>query len=357
MMRLILMFSCLVHVLVLKGQAPQGYYDQATGLTGEALQQALHEIIKDHEVSTYQAIWDHFELTDKKPDGTVWDIYSDVPEGTPPYIYNFFTDQCGNYAQEGDCYNREHSFPRSWFGGAIFPMNSDMHHIFPTDGFVNNRRDNYPFGEVSAPTWTSLNGSKLGNNTTAGYTGIVFEPLDEYKGDLARMHFYMATRYYGEDGSWPGSPSVEGAQLKNWALELMYEWHQNDPVSQKETNRNNAIYQIQQNRNPFVDHPEFVEDIWFTSSVAGEEATGGSNFTLYPNPASNSVTIHYSGSKTGIIYQLTITDFSGRTQHDAKILADGFSTLDISQLNSGFYLVKIRKNKDLPAQTFKLVVN
>lgn len=357
MTRSILLFSFLVRILILHGQAPQGYYDQATGLTGDALQQALHEIIKNHEVSTYQAIWNHFELTDKKPDGTVWDIYSDIPAGTPPYVYSFFTDQCGNYSQEGDCYNREHSFPRSWFGGAIFPMNSDMHHIFPTDGFVNNRRDNYPFGEVSAPTWTSLNGSKLGNNTTAGYSGVVFEPLDEYKGDLARMHFYMATRYYGEDAAWPGSPSVDGAQLKSWALMLMFEWHQNDPVSQKETDRNNAIYQIQQNRNPFVDHPEFVEDIWFTSSVTGEEAGNHNSFSIYPNPASGSITIHYSGSETEIIYQLAITDFSGRNLINTGIAARSFTSLDISNLAGGFYLVKIRENKDQPAQTFKLVVN
>ncbi|MEI6900091.1 MAG: endonuclease, partial [Bacteroidota bacterium] len=153
------------------GQIPPGYYDPANGKTGTALQAALHNIIKGHTVVTYAALWTWFQSTDKKANGTVWDTYSDVPGGTPPYVYQFGSDQCGNYSSEGDCYNREHSWPKSWFGGDIEPMYTDIFHLYPTDGYVNGRRSDYPYGEVTTATWTSLNGSKLGNCTWPGYSG------------------------------------------------------------------------------------------------------------------------------------------------------------------------------------------
>jgi endonuclease I len=237
---------------------PEGYYSTAAGKSGEELQVALHEIIDGHTVLTYSALWSAVQTTDRKADGTVWDMYSDIPGGTPPYTYTFVSDQCGNYSGEGSCYNREHSFPKSWFADAS-PMYTDLFHIYPTDGYVNGQRGNFPFGETDAPEWTSQNGSKRGPCSANGYTGIVFEPIDEYKGDFARTYFYMAVRYYKEDSGWPGSPMVKGAQLEPWAKEMMVSWHNTDPVSEKETGRNDAVYGLQGNRNPFIDHPEFVE--------------------------------------------------------------------------------------------------
>ncbi len=176
------------------GNIPPGYYAAAEGLNGETLRAALHTIIDNHHSISYDALWNAFYTTDDKPNGKVWDMYSDVPGGTPPYEYTFGVDEGGTSGTEGTGYNREHSFPASWFNSNS-PMYTDLFQICPTDNTVNNRRSNYPYGEVTAPTWTSLNGSKLGPCTFPGYTGTVFEPIDGYKGDFARTYFYLSTRY------------------------------------------------------------------------------------------------------------------------------------------------------------------
>lgn len=246
---------------------PAGYYDSAVGKSGEELQQALHDIIDGHTVLSYSDLWSAFYTTDDRPDGTVWDMYSDVPNGPNYYDYDFGDDQCGNFSGEGSCYNREHSFPKSWFGGEVSPMYTDLFHLFPTDGTVNGMRSNYPFGETDSPTKTSMNGCKLGPCSVSGYSGTIFEPIDEYKGDFARTYFYMATRYFGEDGSWTGSPMVDGAQPEAWARTMLIQWHTDDPVSTKETERNDAVYALQKNRNPFIDYPEYVLKLYEEGNI------------------------------------------------------------------------------------------
>lgn len=241
-------------------QIPANYYNSATGLNGTPLRAALHDIIDAHSAKSYSSLLSYYQTTDKKPNNTVWDMYSDVPNGTPPYTFTF-SQNCGNYSVEGDCWNREHSWPQSWFNSSS-PMVSDLFHVYPTDGKVNGWRSNYPYGEVSNPTITTLNGGKLGPCSFPGYTGIVFEPINEYKGDFARTYFYMCTRYYTEDSGWQTNDMVTGANLKPWAIDLLKKWHQQDPVSAKEIARNNAVYGIQGNRNPFIDHPEYVCMIW-----------------------------------------------------------------------------------------------
>lgn len=244
-------------LLQVSGQIPSGYYNGTEGLEGTALRSALHTIIDNHTSISYTSIWTHVQTTDKKSNGKVWDMYSDVPGGTPPYEFTFSSDQCGNYSGEADCYNREHSWPQSWFNSNS-PMVSDLFHIYPTDGYVNGQRGNYAFGEVGTATWTSQNGSKKGNCVYPGYTGTVFEPIDAYKGDFARTFFYMATRYYTEDSGWLTTEATDGAELFSWTKNLLMEWHIKDPVSAKEIARNNAVYGIQHNRNPYIDHPEFA---------------------------------------------------------------------------------------------------
>ena len=138
-------------ITTLWAQIPNGYYNNASGLTGTPLQQALHNIIDDHTVVSYTSLWTHYQTTDVKPNGKVWDMYSDIPDGTPPYEFIFVSDQCGNYGAEGDCYNREHSWPKSWFND-VAPMNTDIFHVVPSDGYVNGQRGNYPYGEVAIPT-------------------------------------------------------------------------------------------------------------------------------------------------------------------------------------------------------------
>lgn len=221
-----------------------GYYDAAYKLYGTALRAALHNIIKGHTEVSYASLWTYFQTTDKKPNGKVWDMYSDIPGGIPPYEFTFVTKQCGNYSVEGDCYNREHSWPKSWFND-LTPSYSDMFHLFPTDGKVNGQRGNYPYGNVSNPTWTSLNGSKLGSNTFTGYSGTAFEPIDAYKGDFARGSMYMSVRYYLEDSGWSSSGGTNKSDLLPWYANLFYSWNMLDTVSTKEIDRNNAVYTIQ----------------------------------------------------------------------------------------------------------------
>ncbi len=257
------LFFLLIATLTGFAQIPNGYYNAANGKTGDELKVALHNIIKGHTTVSYNNLWNAFWSTDNKGNSIVWDMYSDIPGGTPPYIYQLGEDQCGEYNSEGNCYNREHSWPKSWFGSQTTPE-CDLHHIFPTDGFVNAQRSNFPFGEVQSASWTSRNGSKLGNcKSSLGYSGTVFEPIDAYKGDFARALMYMSVRYYSEDSNWGTSGMTNKSELLPWAIAMLMNWNEQDPVSQKEIDRNNAIYtDYQHNRNPFVDHPEYARMIW-----------------------------------------------------------------------------------------------
>lgn len=320
------------------GQIPSGYYDPANGLTGTQLQSALHNIIKNHTVKSYDYLWTAFETTDDKPNGTVWDMYSDIPGGTPPYVYHFGSDQCGSYNGEGDCYNREHSFPQSWFGSQS-PMVSDLFHIYPTDGYVNGHRSNYPFAKVGSASWTSENGSKVGECSTTGYSGTVFEPRDEYKGDFARSYFYMSVRYYQEDSGWPGSDQTNGAQLKPWALQLMLHWSGVDPVSTKETDRNNAIYGMQHNRNPFIDHPEFAYAIWGNPVGIDDPNFNAENLKIYPNPASDVCKLDLPSGWQGKNYQLTLVSMNGAQLNPDVTLSGNTLSLNVQSLSRGFYFL------------------
>lgn len=234
-------------------QIPAGYYDNASGKQGDALKSALHNIIKSHNVVSYNGLLTAFAYTDCKANGKIWDIYSN-------YEYSL-NGNCGSYSGEGDCWNREHTWPQSWFNEKSTPR-SDLFHVYPTDGYVNGKRSNYPYGEVGKATYTSGNGSKLGSCVTAGYNGTVFEPIDEYKGDIARGFFYMSVRYAGEDSGWGTSGMTNKSEIKPWAMTMLLRWSDEDPVSQKEIDRNNAVYGYQGNRNPFIDHPEYARMIW-----------------------------------------------------------------------------------------------
>jgi len=292
---------------------PAGYYDEAAGLGGETLREALHGIIDDHTVCSYSFAWTAFMTTDDKPNGKVWDIYSDIPYGILPYEYTFGEDQGGTGGEEGSGYTREHAWPKSWFGGEVSPMYSDLFILHPTDAEVNGQRGNYPYGEVTAPTWVSLNGSRVGPCSAPGYEGIVFEPLDEYKGDLARAYFYMSARYYGEDTSWPGSAMTDGAQLLPWALDMMLAWSDADPVSVKEIERNSAVYVYQQNRNPFVDHPEYVRLLFDPSSVPAGQARGDLLVLDpgLPSPFASTTSIRFALPCEGDV-RLSVCDANGR---------------------------------------------
>ncbi|MBK6541521.1 MAG: endonuclease [Flavobacteriales bacterium] len=259
-LRSLLIFCSWSSACTIIAQPPTGYYDSAQGLNGPALRTALYNIIDGQWVASNAGLWTYFQQTDDRPDGYVWDLYSDVPGGTAPYVFQFVSDQCGTYNGEGDCYNREHTFPKSWFNDAP-PMDTDLHHVYPTDAWVNQQHGNLPYGEVGSADWTSQNGTSVGDNTFPGYSGTVCEPIDAFKGDLARTYFYMMTRYLPNISGW-SSPMLQGNDLSSWAENMLLEWHLNDPVSTKEIERNNAVFAIQNNRNPFIDQPNWVINIW-----------------------------------------------------------------------------------------------
>jgi hypothetical protein len=170
----------------------------------------------------------------------------------------------------------------------------------------------YPYGEVDSPEWTSLNGSKRGVNVSPGYTGIVFEPIDAFKGDIARTYFYMSTRYDGEDAGWPGSDMTDGAELRPWAADMLLRWHNEDPVSQKERDRNAAVYAIQQNRNPFIDRPVFAPLLFVSTGVTGSGPTAP--FALHsnrPNPFNPLTTIRFSLPERALV-RILVHDAAGR---------------------------------------------
>ena len=259
------LLALLILVAQLFAQGPNNsgtYYKTANGQKGKALKTALFKIISNHKEIGYKNLWACYSKTDARADGKVWDMYSCTTN------FTFGKDQAGSYSNEGDAYNREHSFPKSWFNKAT-PMYTDLVHLVPTDGYVNGRRGNYPFGETKGETYKSNNDfSKLGSCTYPGYSGIVFEPNDEYKGDFARIYFYMATCYEDKIANWKCDMLAGNSYpaYTSWALSMLLKWAKEDPVSQKEIDRNNAVYDCQQNRNPYVDYPGLEQYVWGDST-------------------------------------------------------------------------------------------
>ena len=269
------------------------YYQKADGKSGKELKTALHQIIRMPDVIDYDSLWHAYQMTDARPMGDsliIWDMYSAVSR------YSIYSKLHGNGKVEGEKgFQREHSMPKSWFNPTdrtasgtltykdIKPMYSDIVHVIPTDGTVNNKRSNNAYGEVSDSAkmeWISAEGfskqSKKGGCTTPGwqeYLGDeakksrVFEPNDEYKGDLARIYFYMATCYEDTIDTWT-SPMLDSLRTGGyqpfapWAFDMLMRWSKQDPVSEKEINRNEVCYRLQGNRNPFVDYPGLEDYIW-----------------------------------------------------------------------------------------------
>jgi endonuclease I len=346
---------------------PAGYYNAANGLTCAALKTALSNIISTGTTQlTYTpGLWDAYPQTDKKRNDAntadvVWDIYSDNPTGPDPYNFTFVTDQCGNYSKEGDCFNREHTFPQSWFGNGTYPMYSDINFVLPTDGYVNGLRGDNPYGETSSPTKTTLNGSKIGPCTYPGFTKTIFEPIDAYKGDIARIILYVVTRYQSQLPAWKSNANADDIldgttfpSLDPWVINLFIKWHNQDPVSQKEIDRNNAVYAIQGNRNPFIDHPEYVAAIWQCATPTTEISLQSNFIKLYPNPVSaSSISVQVNeGTATGI--QAQVIDMNGKLISTSTIAAGIKNfTLPVGTLSNGRYFVKFVTKKGTTTKSF-----
>ena len=262
------------------------YYASLNNKSGTTLWSSVSSIASKNRGNLgYDGLYDAYIQTDSYPvdsvgkAGKIWDMYSECG-------FEHNQKKCGNYNIECDCYNREHSIPKSWFGGSTSGIGCDIFHVVPTDGKVNGMRSAYVYGEVTdQASYISNTGHKKGNgaaiyndrkticaaagSTTPCSAGTVFEPIDQYKGDFARG-------YMGTMASWNRDMTqAEGSNffkstytastnfgLTAYGVALLMKWHREDPVSQKEIDRNNGIQATQGNRNPFIDYPYLAEYIW-----------------------------------------------------------------------------------------------
>lgn len=307
-----------------QAEIPAGYYDKCENKGGKNLLSALNATIASHTNVGYDGLYNVYKSSDVRADGTVWDIYSTKAWNAD------FSQKCGQYKKVGDCINREHSVPQSWWGSGT--PKSDAFHVYPTDGKVNGQRSNYPYGECAGGTQEPANGNvkplgRLGACTFPGYTGKVFEPDDQYKGDLARSYFYMAACYNSQVSSWTGgngSAVFAGNSFpvfKQWTIDLLLKWHRQDPVSQKEIDRNNAIYARQNNRNPFIDHPEMVEYIWGEHASESWTSTGTATPKLVL-PVSGT-TVDLGSTLIGVARTATVTVKGTGLSSDVSVSVSG----------------------------------
>ena len=356
-------------------QIPTGYYNTATG-SGYTLKTQLYNIIKNHNDQGYAALWTLYTDTAFRDnyyenDGSLLDMYSEKPAGPDNYQYTTTSQQCGNYNGEGVCYNREHLVPQSYFDNyAVDPMKNDAFHVVPSDGYVNGQRNNLPFGKVNSPNYTSSNGSKKGSNLnsgySAGYSGTVFEPIDEFKGDIARSFFYFATRYENimsnfyntTNGSTTEAKAMfDGSNNKVFSdtfLNILITWHTNDPVSAKEIGINNRVYQHQGNRNPYIDHPEYVCQIWPTqcATLSTQNIVSLENISVYPNPTNeNRINIE---SKIALD-EIQLINLNGQLIQVIQKPEFTNHTYSLENLPQGFYLLRLSSENQ--SITKKIIVN
>jgi endonuclease I len=234
------------------------FADLDENLADAALVTALHDkLAGDHIELTFAGLFAAYETTDTGRAGCagIFDFYSD--QCWDP------TEACGQYAVEGDCFNREHSWPKSWWGGSeTADQHQDLIAVVPSDGFVNGVRANLPLGDVDFPDYGSTNGSVRGPCVAPGAPpeSLCFQPAPSLRGDFARIYFYMAVRYEGEL-SCCDELAVDGADIKAWQESMMRTWHAIDPVDLDERERNERVFGLQGNRNPFVDFPALVDRI------------------------------------------------------------------------------------------------
>ena len=353
---------------------PAGYYSTCENKSGAALLSALCKKVGPHTNVGYNGLLSLYKTSDVYSDGTIWDMYS--TKHWKPGI------TCGNYKKVGDCYNREHSFPKSWFNDAQ-PMYSEAFHIYPTDGKVNGQRSNFPYGECANGTTLPSNGSvkalgRLGSCTFPGYSGTVFEPDDQYKGDFARSYFYMAAAYNDKIAGW-NSKMLAGNNypaFSSWAINLLLKWHREDPVSQKELDRQEVVYGAQHNRNPFIDHPELAEYIWgnkkgqnWSTNISADPAfllpSDGSTVdfgvTAVGLARTKAVTVKAEGLKEAISVSVSGAGFAAGTTSiaaDASMTTDGaILTLNYTAPAAGVAVGTLTLTSGTAKTTVKLTAN
>ena len=338
-------------IFSLLADMPRDYYPNSLeGKNGAELKTELHNLLKNHTRLPYGSrdynqiacTWTVFKKSDVRPNGKVWDMYSNNS-------YNFSN---GAGATKG--MNIEHSVPKSWWGDAYdetatpltrfkYDGSYDLHHLTPSDAAANTAKSNYPLGEVDSPLFD--NGvTKVGTGQANGRATNLFEPADEYKGDFARMYLYFVTCY--QDYSWKSSALSMFAQnsyptLNAYGQSLLLKWHRQDPVSQKEIDRNNAVYSFQGNRNPFIDYPNMVEYIWGDSTNYEFSFSGQSTSAPSISISNDKIEFGYIGTETSKDKEIYIKGKNLTTDITAKLLNDdsgdfslGMSNLPAHELNT-----------------------
>ncbi len=257
-----------------------GYYNGTDGKSGEELKAALNDIISGHTPYSYYFSKEIFKLSDADPE----------TPGNVIQVYTGFSHDNSDYGNGGLQLNREHVWSKSHGNfGDWPPMYGDVHNLKPSAATVNQDKSNLDFDN---------GGTQHEIATGCYYTDSTWEARDEVKGDIARIIFYMATRYEGENGELDLEvvDRVNTYPLAQYGkLSTLLEWNLQDPPDEFERNRNNVIYSFQKNRNPFIDNPEFVELIW-------GDATPGSividNFQISPEVAVAEEPVHIEATIT-----------------------------------------------------------
>lgn len=350
----------LLTVMVAWAQGPNNtgtYYQAADGKTGSALKTAMYGIINGKYKGTkfqqiaygsgyLSGVWGAFQTTDVLDNGTtIRDRYSNIT------AYTVGDDQGSSNSTEGKGgYNREHSFPKSWFGGSTAAgPGTDLYHIYPTDVTVNNHRGDLPYGENNGEEWQSASGySKVGYCTFSGYSDKCFEPNDEWKGDFARSYFYMVTCYEGSQTSWSSDMLSSNTYpcFKTWALNLLLKWARQDPVSDIEIARNEAVCAKQHNRNPFIDYPGLEEYVWGTKTTVAFDYTNYVPVTIVAVPTfslaggtyttEQNVTLACATSGASIYYTTDGTEpSSSSTLYEGAITISTTTTLKAIAIKNG----------------------
>ncbi len=354
----------LLFVFIAVAQPPAGYYNTATG-TGYALKTQLATIITKNYIDQGYSpgLYITYETSDidlfYENDGSVLDIYTEKPIGSEcQFSYKNGGGRDDGTLGNNECerYNREHIVPQSVFDGAT-PMQSDAHFVLPSDKHVNAQRGDLPFGKVNVANWTSINGTKRGSNLnsgySAGYSGTVFEPIDEFKGDVARCILYFATRYedvvagYDYEMFNNTSTQVFTDTFKN----ILLTWNAQDPVSPREIRRNNAVFSRQKNRNPYIDNNSYVAKIW-GSPLGNSEYEISSKVSVFPNPTNNrSINIQSENS----LDTIELITLNGQLIKQIKnpVLQNNLFRMD--NLSQGFYFLKLTSGGQ--SVTKKVIVN
>lgn len=320
------------------GQIPPGYYDNAIGKTGEQLKTALHNIIKNHTEYPYSQTDELLMETDEDPNNS----------NNVILLYKGTSQAKSTFGGGANDWNREHVWAKSHgdFGDSP-PHGTDLHHLRPEDASVNSDRGNKDFDN---------GGVQHSEATGCYYDDDSWEPRDAVKGDVARMLFYMEVRYEGDNGeldlevvNWVNSaPEPEHGKFS-----ALYQWHQDDPPDAFEINRNNVIYSYQDNRNPFVDHPEYLILIYDPTNAVNDIYYN--SLSVYPNPARDQLFVR-APYATFSACSVIINDVCGREVFSENYpVAYELIPLDVSGFDEGLYFLVLKTNDRVLSSKFQII--